>query len=96
VSKSDLGYHIFTINKINEKQKLFLEKKLSDVNSLSEEEIKDNYLSRRKKQAEGDSKGAGLGFIDIVRRSQQPISFLFEPDVDDSFHFFLGSKILTD
>jgi len=90
------GYNLVTVNLINENQKNYLQNKCETVNSLNEDEIKSHYLNRRKKQAEDGSKGAGLGFIDIVRRSGQQITFQFEPLASEHYYFFLGAKILIE
>lgn len=87
------AYRLVTVNIVNGTQKENLEKKFLTINSLSEDQIRDHYLMRRKKIAEGDSKGAGLGFLDIVRRSGSPVEYLFESIEDDQYYYFLGSNI---
>lgn len=94
--RTSYGYCIMTANFISEKQKQFLEKKCNMVNSLNKEDLKEFYLKKRREVAETESKGAGLGFIDIVRRSGEPVDFMFEPIDQDSYLFFLCSKILTE
>ncbi|MBW6478747.1 MAG: SiaB family protein kinase [Bacteroidales bacterium] len=90
------GYELVTVNVISEKQHRYLEKKCNLINSLNKEDIKEFYLKRRRKIAETESKGAGLGFIDIVRRSGNQVIFDFEPVDNDKFLFYLRSKILTE
>lgn len=87
------AYSIVTINLINAKQYDYLQNKCKLVNSFNEEEIKGHYLNRRKRQAEGDSKGAGLGFIDMVRRSGNPLQYQFEEYDSELHYFFLRTKI---
>jgi hypothetical protein len=94
--KSVDNYSIVTVNLISEKQRQFLEKKCNLVNSLTKDDLKEFYLKKRREVAETDSKGAGLGFIDIVRRSGEPVEFTFEPVNQDSYLFFLRSKVLTE
>lgn len=90
------AYSIVTINLINEKQYNYLQNKCKLVNSFNEEEIKGHYLNRRKRQAEGDSKGAGLGFIDMVRRSGNPLRYKFDAFDAELHYFFLSSKIVIE
>lgn len=92
----DDGYELITTNLISEKQHRYLEKKCNLINSLSKEDLKEFYLKRRRKIGETESKGAGLGFIDIVRRSGNPVVFQFEPVSESQFLFYLSSKILTE
>lgn len=87
------AYSIATINLVNAKQYDYLQKKCKLVNSFNEEEIKGHYLNRRKRQAEGDSKGAGLGFIDMVRRSGNPLQYKLEETDSELHYFFLSTKI---
>jgi hypothetical protein len=89
------GYRLVTANVVSEQQKNNLEKKCEMINSLNEDQIKDHYLNRRRKLAEGDSKGAGLGFFDIVRRSGMPVEFAFEPINEGHYIYYLGSNILV-
>jgi hypothetical protein len=89
------GYRLVTSNVVSEQQKSNLEKKCEMINSLNEDQIKDHYLNRRRKLAEGDSKGAGLGFFDMVRRSGGPVEFSFEPINNGHYIFFLGSNIVV-
>ena len=88
------GYNLVTVNQVNENQKLLLTKKCELINSMNEDELKDHYLQKRRQSAESDSKGAGLGFIDIARRSGQPIVYSFEGVGESNFNFYLSSKIL--
>ncbi len=88
------GYRLVTANLVNEQQKENLTSKCQLINSLNEVEIKDHYLNRRRKMAEGDSKGAGLGFFDMVRRSGRPVEFIFEPIDNEQYYFYLGANII--
>lgn len=88
------GYGIVTANIITERQRQSLEKKGNLVNNLSKDDLKEFYLRRRREITDTESKGAGLGFIDIVRRSGEQIWFRFEPVDQENLIFFLGSKIL--
>ncbi len=90
------GYNLVAVNLVSEKQKTYLENKCETVNGFSEDEIKDHYLNRRKRVTEGESKGAGLGFIDMVRRSGNPIDYLFEPVEAEQYYFFLSSRIIIE
>jgi len=89
------GYGIVSANLITERQRQHLEKRGNMVNNLSKDDLKEFYLRKRREFADMESKGAGLGFIDIVRRSGEPIWFKFEQAEQEKLIFFLGSKILT-
>ena len=64
--------------------------KFDYVNSLSKEELKVLYQQEIKKERPVDSKGAGLGFIDISRKCDSKI--IYEIDkIDDKFSFLIIS-----
>ncbi|TVQ84085.1 MAG: hypothetical protein EA393_14705 [Bacteroidetes bacterium] len=96
VFECEKGYELVTVNLISEKQHRYLEKKCNLINSLSKDDLKEFYLKRRRKIAETDSKGAGLGFIDIVRRSGNPVIFDFENLGNSEYLFYLRAQMFVD
>lgn len=59
---------------------------IEKINSLNKEELKKLYKERIKEDRPEDSRGAGLGFIDIARKSDGPITFKIDPvDAEHSF-----------
>lgn len=94
--KHEKGYNLVTVNLISTRQKSLLEQKCELVNSLNKEELKKLYMEQRYKEADTDSKGAGLGFIDMVRRSGAPVGYYFEPVHDGNYVFFLSSNVETE
>lgn len=70
-----------------------LKKRLDFVNSLSEEGLRDMYRMKLNDE-EISSKGtAGLGFLDIARKSKNKLEYAFV-DVDDKLSFFCLSVII--
>ena len=64
-----------------------LREKLEQIRKADKDELKAMYKETLKGEAPEGSKGAGVGFIEIARRSSQPIQFDFT-DVDARFSFF--------
>ncbi|MDD4732067.1 MAG: SiaB family protein kinase [Desulfovibrio sp.] len=62
-------------------------RRLSEVQSMSREELKDHYKRMRRLGPDPDSKGAGLGFIEMARKATGPMDFSVEP-VDPRTSFF--------
>ncbi len=60
--------------------------RLTDLQSKSPQELKIAYKSQLRHGHELDS-GAGVGFMEIARRTSRPIEFEFE-EVDDEYSFF--------
>ena len=60
--------------------------KLMNIQKMGQEELKQYYKEQRRAEPEEDSKGAGLGFIEIARKASRPIEFAFhEQDSENSF-----------
>jgi len=64
-----------------------LSSRLGDLQRLDQDEIKKLYKEKLRGPTEQTSKGAGVGFVEIARRSSEIIDFDFM-DVDDSHSFF--------
>ena len=64
-----------------------LRKKLTKLQKMDKEELKQYYREQRKKEPEAESKGAGLGFIEMAKRASRPIEFEFE-QIDAKRSFF--------
>ncbi|MBK6681523.1 MAG: hypothetical protein IPG53_16695 [Ignavibacteriales bacterium] len=47
--------------------------KLDLYNALSQEELKTLYKQKLKEESPEDSKGGGIGFIEILRKSKNPV-----------------------
>lgn len=64
-----------------------LRKRLSQIRDMNKEELRALHKEQLRADPEEGSKGAGLGFMEIARRSSKPIEFDFI-DVDDKHAFF--------
>lgn len=87
ISEEEGGYYITTGNFITPKQKNFLQKHLTYINSLNKEELKTFYKEILDNQEFSEKGGGGLGMIDIARKSGSHLDFFFEP-YTDGFDFF--------
>lgn len=85
--KNPDGFEIITLNRVNDNQKNFLMQRNRLISNLNQEELKELYIKTRNKKSLTNTKGAGLGFIDIARRSGIPLNFEFE-NIDDFHHQF--------
>ncbi len=64
-----------------------LREQLSKLQLMSRDELKRYYKERRKNDTPETSKGAGLGFIELARKSVKPIEFDVQ-EIDEEFSFF--------
>jgi hypothetical protein len=86
----DLKIHQYCIksaNIVSKEKRVFLENKLSYLNNLKPEELKKYFKRLRKTGWDKHERGAGLGFIDMLKKSKQGIDFTFY-DIDDSTSIF--------
>ena len=76
-----------------EKQKGLIES-LEEVNSIPLDEIKDVYKARRRERRMVHSRGAGLGFLDMARKSKNRLDYAFkEVEKEDRVYFELYVKV---
>ena len=64
-----------------------LKKTLEHINSLDKEGLKDLYKEIIKNTTISDKGGAGLGFVDMARKSGQKLLYEF-PEMSPDYHFF--------
>ena len=87
VGKEDDGYVIMTGNHIINDQVPVLKKKIEMVNSMSPDELKSKYREVLNNEQISDKGGAGLGIIDIARRSGEKLEYDFK-DVNKELSYF--------
>jgi hypothetical protein len=86
-------YQIICGNKISEEQKERLQTQCIKINGMSQEELREYYSQQRRRVLQEGSKGAGLGLIDIAKRSKNPLEFNFSAMNDNHYFFSLVAKI---
>ncbi len=80
-------YYVASGNMIQTKDRDKISGMITKINSMSPEEKKQYYKEMRKKTPDESSRGAGLGFIEMARKSDHPVEFDFI-DVDLEYCFF--------
>ncbi len=91
---SDQGYMIYSGNVIRTEKVDELRNKITRINTMTEEELKDFYKYWIKNEALSGKSGAGLGLIHIARKTGNPLEFDFE-QVDND-HYFFSLRTLVD
>ena len=88
------GVYYITSGNLIEKNKIKnLQNQLEKVNSLSKEELKMLYREVLENNEISDKGGAGLGLIEMARKSGQKLDYLFE-NKDDTFSYFYNQIML--
>jgi len=81
-------YYVLCGNIVPNQKVNSIAKQLSQLQKMDKEALNKYYREQRRKAPYADdSQGAGLGFIEMARRSITPIEFNFQ-QVDDVFSFF--------
>ena len=94
VSKGETEYSVTTGNAIDISKKIILTEMLEKINSLDKDELNEMYKKQIKEGQLSDKGGAGLGFIDIKRKTGQPLEYHFLP-INDNISFFLLTSTIS-
>ena len=90
LGEKDDHYTLTTGNTINNKKIEFIQTSLDEYNALDEEGLKETFKKMMKESVLSEKAGAGLGFIDIIKKTGNKVDFHFEP-IDDKVSFFIFS-----
>lgn len=91
--KNESGYVIITGNYVFNSDMLVLKQRIDNTNALSPEELKAKYREVLDNQTFSDKGGAGLGIIDIARKSGGKLEYDFKYCNDKYSFFSLTVKI---
>lgn len=80
-------YYVVCGNVVENRHVNKLTHSLIELQNMNKDELKQHYKERRKSEIPEDSKGAGLGFIELARKATHPIEFNFRP-IDENYSFF--------
>jgi hypothetical protein len=87
IGKQKDEYVITSGNSILSEEVDSMIKRLENINSLDKEGLKELYKDIIKNGKLSDKGGAGLGFVDMARKSGNKLGFAFEK-IDDKLTFF--------
>ena len=93
VSRDDDNYNVITGNIVKNEKVPEMTKNLDYINSLDKEELTALYKQQMKEGVISDRGGAGLGFIDIVKKTGSKLIFQFQHLNDEASFFMLTSTI---
>jgi len=94
ITNSDEEYAVTTGNVIANDRIEEIKAMLNKFNSLGKDEIKAEYKKMIKASRLSDKAGAGLGFIDIVKKTGNKIEFHFDK-INDKASFFIQKSVIN-
>ncbi len=93
VSRDANEYCVTTGNMIEKTKIDELKGMLDHINSLDKEQLNDLYKKQIKDGVLSEKGGAGLGFIDIARKTGKKLDFFFQP-IDEKTSFFIMTSTI--
>lgn len=81
-------YNMSTGNLIARDKIKIVENKIDEINRLDKDELKEFYKQARLNSVISEVGGAGLGFIDMARKSGNKLEYKFY-DVNEAYSFFI-------
>lgn len=88
--------HIFSCNLVNIQDRLFLEEKLNVINNLDKDQLKAYYTQVLEEGTLSKKGGAGLGLIEMAKKSQKAIQKTFSKCDDETFAFNMQIDLVVD
>lgn len=94
IGQTEEGYNVSTGNPILQDEVDSLENKLLAINNMDTDELKDLYKSLMAYGDYSEKAGAGLGLIDIARKSGSKLNYQFFDLSEDKQFFAMSTKIM--
>lgn len=83
--KDKEAYYLSCANPMKNTAVASLKEQLAYISKLNKDELKQHFKEQRRKEL--SERGAGIGLIDMARKSDEPIEYDFKP-IDDENTFF--------
>ncbi len=93
IAKSETDYFIIAGNLVDTEDRIAMTELLETINKLDKDGLKALHQEQMKKGKLSERGGAGLGFIDIARKSGRPLAYNFKPITDQTSFFILTTQI---
>ncbi len=93
VVKNNSTYEVISGNFIKQKNTDHLKKRIEEINQLTNDELRAKYRSKLDEGVFSETGRAGLGIMDMVRKSGQPLQFGLKSINDEYAYFSLQVNI---
>lgn len=88
IAKKEDAFYISTGNYINVAQAKTLQEKIDTINSFTKVNLKKHYKQVLAESKQNNSVGAGIGLIDIIIKTDNPLKYRFLT-ISDQYSFFI-------
>ncbi len=95
VGKKDNAWNVITANKINKDKIEHLKSSIDTINNMSKDELNALYKKQIREGSISSKGGAGLGLIDIARKTGRQLDYQFLPLEDSEDYFFLLKILIS-
>ncbi len=95
IGKRNDSYFVITSNRVTHENKDRLQSALNQINNATKEELKEMYKKQIKEGKLSNKGGAGLGLIDIARKTTGKLDYHFIPYNNEEHLFILNVEINT-
>jgi hypothetical protein len=96
IGRHNSDFFIVTGNRIRNSKISALEAKIEEINSWDHSDMREIYSSKLGKSEYSEKGGAGLGLLDIYKRSGRKLKYTIQPVNDEvsllSFHISIGAE----
>ena len=94
LGKMEQNYFIKTGNVVSEYSAGVLKERIDHLNTLDKQELRQFFKERQKVDNDNpESKGAGIGLIEIARRAKSKIEYDLTPHSEDLMYFTMSVEI---
>ena len=93
VGRNEGNYFVTTGNYIDTHKTDVLSKRLDVINDMSRDDVKQYYKQALKESRINEGGGAGLGFIDMIKRTGNPIGYKFKKINDATSFVVINAKV---
>ena len=93
IANSETDYCIIAGNLIYTEERQEIEYLIKKLNKLDKKKLNDLHKEQMLKGKLSEKGGAGLGFLEIVRKSGKPLTYDFKKITDDIAFFILTTQI---
>lgn len=93
VLQSSTHFSVTTCNAVKNEDVAGISSSLDKINALSEDELKEEYKRMMKEARISEQGGAGLGFVDMVKKTKNPMKYHIKPLNDKSSLILLTATV---